>query len=612
MRVFLFTSESALPRATPRTSRLRIIPVWCVEHQWLSFALLSGVWVLALYWRALTAPFVYDDLDVIVKNSELGSFHEVFKRFFFAPSAFTNHFRGAGGSNYRPLFWLSLSVDRHIWGLHGASGFHFTNIFLHWLNGFLLFLLLRRLGIAGMVAATTAVIWLGMPINSEAVAWISGRAYPLCGLFIILALWSTYYYLFQKRFIFLIAVFASSLAALLSHESGLLVVPLVGLLSYGMGVLPERKTRILISVCVVSDLLYLIARQLVGTRAGGGGTTIWSIGIAFWKYWLWMVAPVHMSIQRSTSTPLNVFSAEAIVALCSLFAVCIGIILLRKAAPLLFAGLGWSTIALLPFCGIVFIYQGMAERYEYLASAGFALAVSSLIFQHIKTLRHIMACFAIVWIAWGAWRLKMRVLDWCDPVALYQSSLQATPDPMLFYDLGWAWREKGAMDKALANYQEAIRRQPDYQEAYASVGQVLSMVGRPVEAVPAYSRALALSEDDSNTRVDFAITLEQLGDKQSAEKEFRKALVFTPKNISALNGLGSLYNLESRSDEAIKEFRQAILDNPSDKTAYFNLAALFQQQGQKEKALEFYRKVLQLSPDDQDTLSNMMLLYRQQ
>src|SRR5579872_4372212 len=32
-------------------------------------------------------------------------------------------------------------------------------------------------------------------------------------------------------------------------------------------------------------------------------------------------------------------------------------------------------IALLPFCGIVYIYQGMAERFNYLASGGLCFSI---------------------------------------------------------------------------------------------------------------------------------------------------------------------------------------------------------------------------------------------
>ena len=559
---------------------------------------------MTLYWRALGAPFVYDDLDRIANNPDLSSFHATFRSYFLSPVELTTHFRGAGGSMFRPLFWLSLSVDRHVWGLN-PSGFHFTNIVLHWLNGFLLFLLLRRFGAPAVIAATTSFIWLGMPINSEVVAWVSGRAYLLCAFFLILALWSARTYLLEQKNAFLAYVFAFSFTAFCCHECGILLLPLVVLSAWGMKRLLDRSAGILISLVLMSDGLFLVVRRLVGTRSGGGGgPAVWQVGLTFWKYVLWTVLPVHMSIERATSTPPNMYSPAAVVALGGVAALCVGIVLLRARAPLIALGLAWSTLAILPFCGVVFIYQGMAERYMYFASAGVALAISSLVFQHTAPLKQIVAGLAILWVAWGAWRLKVRVADWCDPLLLYQSSVETTPDAVLFYNLGWAWREKGNLDNALTAYREATRLWPDYEQAQASVGQVLAMLGRPREAITPYNRALALRPEDSATRVDLAVALEQLGNGQEAEQQFRKSLVLAPASTPALNGLGSLLLLEGRPDEAIPLLQQSIHEKPSDTTAYYDLAVLYQQQGQVAKALELYRKVLEINPNDQDAIAN--------
>jgi protein O-mannosyl-transferase len=562
---------------------------------------------VTLYWRVFGAPFVYDDLDQIVNNPYLGSFHATFKTYFLSPAGFTTHFTGVGGSNFRPLFWLSLSVDRHVWGLN-PSGFHFTNVILHWLNGFLLFVVLRRFGVAAVIAATTSFIWLAMPINSEVVAWVSGRAYLLCVFFLILALWSARTYLLEQRNTFLVCVFACSLAALCCHESGILILPLVVLSAWGMKRLLDRSAGILISVVLMSDGLFWVVRRLVGTRTGGGGPAIWQVGLTFWKYVLWTVLPVHMSIERATSTPPNMYSPAAVAALGGVAALCVGIVLLRRRAPQIAVGLAWSTLTTLPFCGVVFIYQGMAERYMYFASAGVALAIASLVFQHTAQLKQIVASLAILWVGWGAWRLKARVADWCDPLLLYQSSVQTTPDPVLFYNLGWAWREKGNLDNALTAYQEATRLRPNYEQAQASVGQVLGMLGRPQEAVIAYNKALALRPEDSATRVDLAVAIEQLGNRQEAEAEFRKSLAAAPASTPALNGLGSLLLIEGKPDEAIPLFQQAIHEKPSDTTAYYDLAVLYQQQGQVANALEFYGKVLEINPNDQGAIANAAML----
>ena len=70
-----------------------------LAHPGLSFALLSGLWVMALYWRALGAPLIYDDLDQIVNNPALGSLHATFHRFWLRRLRLRVSFAGLGGSD---------------------------------------------------------------------------------------------------------------------------------------------------------------------------------------------------------------------------------------------------------------------------------------------------------------------------------------------------------------------------------------------------------------------------------------------------------------------------------------------------------------------------------
>src|SRR5580704_1861580 len=233
--------------------------VWqtCLAHPGLSFALFSGLWVLGLYWRTLGAPFIYDDLDQIVNNPALASLHATFHRFWLSPVAFTSEFRGAGGgSTYRPIYWLSLAIDWRVWGVGGAGGFHFTNLLIHWANGFVGFLLLRRLRVPAVTAAVTAMVWLGLPINSEAVAWVSGRAYLLCGFFLLVGLWAADAYLRSGKWLALAGYFVASLAAVLSHEAGLLVLPLTLLVAYATGRVSRRLWGGLVGSAVLAGLVY--------------------------------------------------------------------------------------------------------------------------------------------------------------------------------------------------------------------------------------------------------------------------------------------------------------------------------------------------------------------
>ncbi len=583
------------------------------SHEYLRFTMASACWVLLLYHSALYAPFVYDDLDQIRNNPNLGSLHSVVTRFVLAPATFANQFRGGyGGSFFRPLFWLSLALDYNLWGHDGAGGFHMTNLLLHWMNGLLLFSLLRKVQVPSFTAVIAALLWLGAPINSEVVSWISARAYLLCGFFLLFSLLVAHSYLQNRRRTLLIAYFLGSMGAVLSHEEGLLLLLLVLLLPCPADQESHRSQIPLLGIAAFSDLLFLLLRHIVGAQTAKGLPAFWSVGVMFWQYLGWIVAPIHLSIERSTSTPLNKPSAVAITAWAGLLFVVTICLLVRRRMPLAIAGFAACSVMLLPFLGMVFIYQGMGERYDYLASAGFMLFLAALALEYGKSWQWAAISCVLLWAMWSTWRVKVRVLDWCDPVLLYRNSLTATPNsPFLYDNLGFALREKGDLHTALEAYKQAARLAPSYAKSFTSLGEVYSQLGRPTEAVDAYNQSLTLRPDDAGTVINLAVVLEKLGEDQEAEQQFRRAITLSPMNQSAYLDLGELLFRETldrhddRSVEAIGCFKKAIQLNPSDSNAYYDLAVMFQVGGRNDLAVALYRKVLELKPGDPDAIDNL-------
>lgn len=585
---------------------------WCSHHRSLCFAVVAAIWVVALYWKAMSAPFVYDDLDQIVNNPSLRSWHATFVRFFLSPVSFTTSFLSGSGSTYRPLFWVTQKLDEQIWGIGSPGGFHFTNLLLHWANGFLLFQLLRRMNIPVLIGAATAIVWLGLPINTEAVTWVSSRAYLLSTFFILVGLLCADSYLKTRKHLFLASYFVLALAALLSHEQGVLLLPLTLILA---NVVNRREAALWMKLAGAVCIAYVVCiavKHWVGAQSGKGAPALWSIGEVFWKYLLLMLAPVHMSIERSTSLPVNRFSIAAIVAWIAMLALLGAAFLFRKKFPVASAGVVCGWIMLLPYCGVVPIYQGMAERFLYLASIGFTLAIVSLAIVNRSLWNGITVWALLLWMIWGSWRLTARVLDWDDPVTLYRSSLEATPQsPSLFYNLGTSLRERSDFANALTAYQEAVHLKPDYQHAFASIGEVYARLGKPAEAIKPYTEALRLDPKDTGTMLNFAIALEQTDNNQLAEEQFKRAITLAPKDSAAYVGLGAFYVQENRDKEAILCFEKAIENKPDDPNPYFDLGVLFQKAGEDEMALKFYRKVLALKPNDPDTLLYMSKLKSQ-
>ncbi len=218
------SSQVSRSRLRDSVGLLAKAAAWFAAHPDLWFAIFSACWVGLLYRHVIAAAFVYDDVPQISKNAALSSWRSVVG-YFRSAVPFNSDFRGVGGFFYRPLFWASLALDRALWGLD-AAGFHCTNLVLHWANGLLAFLLLKRLRVSVLVAAAVLLIWLGLPINAEVVAWISGRSISLAFVFLLTGLFCAECYLRSNGAVALIGYAIASLESLLSHEIGILTLPM--------------------------------------------------------------------------------------------------------------------------------------------------------------------------------------------------------------------------------------------------------------------------------------------------------------------------------------------------------------------------------------------------
>lgn len=590
-------------------------PYWTDTLPGWAWVLILAAWTLLLYGRTLQSPFVYDDLVQVVRNPNLAAWHDVFTRFFRAPVTFSAEFRTASstGSFYRPLYWLSLALDRHLWGLHPA-GFHLTSLLLHALNGILLFHLLRRLRLPSITAAATSLLWLSLPINSEAVAWISARAYPLCLFFLLASLISALRYLDSRRLLDLLAAFLTACAALLSHESGILILPFTALVILlrsrnSPAALRQKPAIILIITSLAAIIATFTLRLTIGAHNAGGSPAPWTFAPAIWKYIGWTLLPIHMSVERSTSTPPNTPSIFAILAIAAVISLLAGIIFLWRRNPATAAALAWLVVALIPFCGLVFLYQGMAERFLYIASIGAALAIVAAAAHTGPPAKTTAFAIVAIWAAWSIFRLEARLADWSSPVALYRSSLQATPSSVpLYFNLGFNLREAGHLTEAADAYQQAIRINPRYERAYASLGETYARLGRLDQARAAYQQALALDPADPATTLNLAVVLHQSGDDQHAEATFRRAITLAPEDSAAYTDLGVLLYQQGKTEEAEVMFLDAINHNATDPNPYSNLALLYEQSGHPALALSVYQKLLALRPSDTEVQANIQRL----
>lgn len=126
--------------------------------------------VFFVYFNSLPNDFIFDDIP-LVQNS-----------LWITSANFIDILR-----SYRPLRYVSYAVDYRIFGMNPA-GFRLMNIIYHTVSVLALFWALKMFGLTKRAAFTAALIFAVHPVNTDAVAYISGRRDVLMGLFYILSI----------------------------------------------------------------------------------------------------------------------------------------------------------------------------------------------------------------------------------------------------------------------------------------------------------------------------------------------------------------------------------------------------------------------------------------
>lgn len=111
------------------------------RHVLLLAALLVAATIMA-YQPVWHAGFIWDD-DVYVTNNKLLTASDGLQRIWFSLDS---------PSQYFPLVYTVLRMERHAWGL-ASGGYHWVNILLHAVNALLLWRLLRRMSVPGRGSA---------------------------------------------------------------------------------------------------------------------------------------------------------------------------------------------------------------------------------------------------------------------------------------------------------------------------------------------------------------------------------------------------------------------------------------------------------------------------
>jgi Flp pilus assembly protein TadD len=604
--------------------RGRLWPVWGV--------LAACVWIA--FSPVLGNGFVdWDDQKWILENPSFRGLGWAQVRF-----AFTT----LTGGVYQPLGWLLQSLTYELFGLD-PRGYHLVSLLFHAANVVLLHLLCVRLlarrmpevaerpgGVPGWLCAIPVALYAVHPLRVEPVAWASCQAYLPGVTFSLLA----------------------TLAYLRAHPTGGVVRRpwMVGAsVLVVLAVLSKGSAVILPVVFLILDA-YPLGRLGLGPegpswravrRALIEKLPILAIGLAFmavaFEAKRWWVEPeataqpvlVGRVAQASfgacfylekTAWPLGITAfyprPEGGEFRTPLFAACFAAVVLAVAAafrlrrtwPWLLAALAAYLVIASPYLGLVRVGIPIAsDRYSYAPTMAWvvlgAAGLCRLARRRWPPAIRVGAGAGTLAVACGLMALcSAQCRVWGDSERLWGQALgHAGWSSELHRFMGASLAERGELDRAIAEFRQALRIRPHDFEATCGLGVALHRRGEADEALACLREANRLRPSDASVHLKLGGALLQRGRVDEAVAVYREAIRLQPDSSRLHLTLGVALLQQQKVDEAIGALTRAVELRPSNAEASALLGGAFVRRGRQAEASVQYRNALRFDPDDSDS-----------
>lgn len=304
----------------------------------------------------------------------------------------------------RPLvqwFWL---FNYLVW-YTSATGFYLSNIFLHALNAFLVYLLVSQILDSKIGALFGSLLFALHPTHPDSVAWIADCVDLLAVFFSLLG--ALFFVLHRKR----------------TDRTDLVV----SVCAFALATLTKETTLVLPGVLIVYDLFYSYRR--LGWNVLSAHIPLWGWVPAYFAL-RWAVLPKlfgndglslapngwNQYLQYYVGALAQPFVPDMNGPLLQIILLCSAVlILLFRNSRAMWVGLGWVAGSLIPLSAVY-----MAARLVYLPSVGLAIvqaAIIDLLARYRRVRAAALAVSVFVSAVYG-YALVARVSDWANAGAV--------------------------------------------------------------------------------------------------------------------------------------------------------------------------------------------------
>ena len=185
---------------------------------------------------------------------------------------------------------------------------------------------------------------------------------------------------------------------------------------------------------------------------------------------------------------------------------------------------------------------------------------------------------------------------------------ESSDDPPLnaetHFAAGQLNESQGNFDRAIEQYQQALKLDPNHRNALFHLGACYTQTRRFNEAVATWQRYLKATGNSPAAYNNLALCYEQAGKLDEAEKTYRAGIEKDPSDGTCRVNYGLMLARHGRIDDATAQLQTVC--SPAE--VQYNLGSVFEQQGNKVEARKRYQKAVELDPRLPDPRSRLKAL----
>ncbi|MGD9880673.1 MAG: tetratricopeptide repeat protein [Reyranella sp.] len=155
---------------------------------------------------------------------------------------------------------------------------------------------------------------------------------------------------------------------------------------------------------------------------------------------------------------------------------------------------------------------------------------------------------------------------------------------------------KRAYDRAIEDFDRILRLDTHNVDALVARGSALAQLGRTAGALADLNRAVSLAPNDAQAHVERGVVQARLGEVNLAIQDFDEALKLDPRSFNALVNRAASYSRLGRNDLAIRDLDRALRLDGFSALAYYNRGFAHFALKHYDKAIADYSIAIALDP----------------